>query len=74
VYNAMSSIDLSSRSGGIEGRPIAEYISSNTGDSSVSAASASFLIPRRGCVAGTRVSGDINISIDACFVFAPRIA
>ncbi len=44
-----------------------------TGDSFESAASASFLIARSGCVAGTRVSGDISISIEDCLVFSPRI-
>ena len=49
-------------------------IASKTGDSFTSAASASFLIARSGCVAGTRVSGDISISIDDCLVFSPRMA
>lgn len=55
----------------IDGRPVDPYIASNTGDSFDSPAAASFLIARS--VAGTRVSGDINISIDDCFVFSPRI-
>ncbi len=73
MYSAISSIDSSSRSGGIEGRPVDAYIASNTGDSLTSAASASFLIARSGCVGGTRVSGDISISIEDCLVFSPRM-
>jgi hypothetical protein len=73
VYNAISTIALSKRSGGIDGRPTDEYIWSKTGDSSNNAAFASFLIPRSGCVAGTRDSGDISISIDDCLVFSPRM-
>ena len=41
--------------------------------SSASASSASFLIARSGCSAGTRASGDSRHSIDDCFVFVPRI-
>ena len=67
-------MDFSSRSGGIDGRPPSAYMASNTGDSFASASSASFLIARSGCVGGTRVSGDISISIEDCFVFSPRIA
>jgi len=73
VYSAINSIDLSRRSGGIDGRPLVEYIWSNTGDSLASPASASFLIDRNGWVAGTRVSGDISINIEDCLVFSPRI-
>jgi hypothetical protein len=73
VKSAISSIDLRSRSGGIEGRPTNEYIPSNTGDNSPSASSASFFSARRGCPAGTRDSGDINISIDDCFGLCPRM-
>jgi hypothetical protein len=35
--------------------------------------SASFLIARSGCTCGTRVSGDISINIDDCFLSSPRI-
>jgi hypothetical protein len=73
VYSAISSIDLSSRSGGIEGRPPSAYIASNVGESFASASSASFLIARSGCVGGPRDSGDISNSIDDCFLSSPRI-
>jgi hypothetical protein len=49
------------------------YIGSKTGDSFARAPSASFLIARSGCVAGTRVSGDISINIEDCLAFSPRI-
>jgi hypothetical protein len=48
-------------------------MASNTGDSFPSASSASFLIARSGWSWDTRVSGDISISIDDCFLSAPRI-
>jgi hypothetical protein len=31
------------------------------------------LIARSGCLCGTRVSGDISIKIDDCFLSSPRI-
>ncbi len=39
-----------------------EYISSNTRSSPRSASSASRLISRMGCVAGTRLPGDVVVS------------
>src|ERR1700724_35458 len=48
-------------------------MASNTGDSFASASSASFLMARSGWSWGTRVSGDISISIDDCFLSSPRI-
>ena len=53
-YSAISSDAFSSRSGGIDGRPPSAYISSNTGDRSASASSASRLIARSGWPTGTR--------------------
>ena len=69
----MSSVAFSKRSGGIEGLPVAAYISSNTGDSVLSTSSASCLIARIGCSDGTRASGEIRHSIDDCFVSLPRM-
>lgn len=53
-------------SGGIDGRPVAPYIASNTGERRSSPRSASSLIRRIGCSLGTRYSGPIGESIDAC--------
>jgi len=69
----MSRDAFSKRSGGIEGRPIALYISSNAGDSSANAASASIFTPLSGCFAGTTRSGESTVSIVACFFSVPRI-
>ncbi len=66
-------VSLSNRSGGIDARPTALYISSNTGLNSPSAVSTCFLSLRSGCFAGTTVSGDIRHSIDACFLSVPRM-
>ena len=73
MYNAINSDAFSSRSGGIEGRPTALYISSNTGESPSSAASASAFTARSGCFSGTRRSGERRLNIVACFVSAPRM-
>ena len=69
----MRSVAFNRRSGGIDGRPVDEYIASNTDDSFARASSESALMRRMGCVAGTRDSGDISINIDDCFVFSPRM-
>jgi hypothetical protein len=69
----MSSVAFKSLSGGIDGRPVDEYIASNTDESFARASSESALMRRMGCVAGTRDSGDISINIDDCFVFSPRM-
>jgi hypothetical protein len=45
----------------------------NVGDSSTSAASASFFTARSGWFGGTRRSGVSTLSIVACFVSVPRI-
>src|SRR5262249_21110592 len=73
VYNAISSDALSSRSGGIEGLPIALYIWSKIADSSSSTASVSCLIRLSGCSLGTRCSRSITINIDRCRRPSPRI-
>ena len=57
----------------LDGRPPSAYIRSKTVDSFASVASASVLIDRSGCICGTRVSGDISINIDDCFLSSPRI-
>src|SRR3984893_9137937 len=73
VYSAISSEALSSRSGGIEGRPTSLYICSNNGESSLSAVSASSLMRLIGWLAGTRFSGLTKVSIVACGRSCPRI-
>ncbi len=60
-YNAISSCAFSKRSGGIDGRPIDEYIASNVEFSFAGAWSASPLIARIGCVAGIRLTGDVVV-------------
>src|SRR3954452_24887669 len=69
----MMSWALSSRSGGIDGRPIAEYISSNVRSSCRSASSASRLISRMGWVAGTRFPGGVTVSSPICESCSPRM-
>jgi hypothetical protein len=54
MQNAISNDALSSRSGGIDDRPIVEYMLSNTDDRSLSAASAIAFTARSGCFGGTR--------------------
>jgi hypothetical protein len=61
------------RSGGIEGRPTSLYICSNSGESPLSAASASGLIRLIGWLAGTRFSGFTKVSIVLCGRSHPRI-
>src|SRR5574341_365861 len=48
LKNAISTVDLSNRSGGIDGRPTLLYIASKVGESFCSAASATALIRRSG--------------------------
>src|SRR5712691_8706254 len=73
VYSAINSEGLSNRSGGIEGRPTSLYICSNSGESSLSATSASVLISLIGWLAGTRCSGFTKVSIVLCRRSYPRI-
>ncbi|HUP09956.1 MAG TPA: hypothetical protein VMU47_22590, partial [Caldimonas sp.] len=73
MYSAISSEAFSKRSGRIDGRPTALYISSKNGDSSSNAASAICLICRIGCAFGTRFSASITISIARCRRSSPRI-
>src|SRR3954462_1826536 len=70
----MSSIDFRSRSGGIDGRPASLYIRSNTGESSLSASSASFLIFRIGWSFGTALSGETMQNIDGWCLGRPLMA
>src|ERR1051326_3141061 len=65
-YSEISSDALSSRSGGIDGRPPAPYISSKTGDSSARARSANCLITRGGWFGATRSSRSTTASIVVC--------
>src|SRR5262249_31039983 len=58
---------------GIEGLPIALYIRSKLGDSSLSTACANCLIRLSGCSLGTRCSRSITINIDRCRRPSPRI-
>ena len=58
---------------GSEIRPISLYISSNSGESCVSAASASSLTRRSGCSFGTRSPGSMIINIARCRRSSPRI-
>src|SRR5208282_1305188 len=73
VYSAIKSEAFNNRSGGIEGRPTSLYICSTTGESSLSATSASALISLIGWLAGTRCSGFTRVSIVACGRSCPRI-
>jgi hypothetical protein len=65
-------VDFSSLSGGVDGRPTALYISSKMGDISFTI-SANGLIGLSGCRSGTLLSGEIKVSIVACFVSDPRM-
>jgi hypothetical protein len=60
-HSAISSEAFNIRSGGIEGRPTSLYISSNNGESSLSAISVNDLISRIRWLAGTRCSGDLPV-------------
>src|ERR1700735_5493149 len=73
VYRAINSEAFNNRSGGIEGRPTSLYICSNSGESSLSATSASALINLIGWLAGTRFSGFTKVSIVLCGRSNPRI-
>src|ERR1700687_1562855 len=73
VYSAINSEAFSNRSGGIEGRPTALYICANSGESSLSATSASALISLIGWLVGTRFSGFTKVSIVLCGRSNPRI-
>ena len=73
MKNAIRRVDFSNLSGGIDGRPTALYISSKIGDISLSTASANGLTARSGCRSGTLFSGEIRVSIVACFVSEPRM-
>src|SRR5205807_6546234 len=73
VYSAINSEAFNNRSGGIEGLPTSLYICSNSGESSLSATSASALISRIGWLVGTRFSGFTNVSIVLCGRSCPRI-
>ena len=64
---------LSSRSGGMDGRPPAAYMRSKTGESSASAWSANRLIVRNGWSRGTRASRSTNASMLNCGLHRPRI-
>src|ERR1700690_3145139 len=73
VYRAINSEAFNNRSGGIEGRPTSLYICSNSGESSLSATSASALINLIGWLAGTLFSGFTKVSIVLCGRSNPRI-
>src|ERR1700719_977379 len=73
VYSAIKSEAFSNRSGGIEGRPTSLYICSNSGESSLSATSASALINLIGWLAGTLFLGFTKVSIVVCGRSKPRI-
>src|SRR5215469_9765060 len=73
VYSAINSEALSSLSGGIDGRPSALYIWSKIGDSSLSAASAKYLIRLSGCSLEIRSSKFTTINIVRCRRSSPRI-
>src|SRR6516165_11919881 len=73
VYSAINSEALSSRSGGIDGRPSALYIWSKIGDSPLSATSAKDLIRRSGCSLEIRSSKFTTINIVRCRRSSPRI-
>src|SRR3990172_4886839 len=64
---------LSRCSGGMEGRPISAYISSKTGESSLSTGSTSARMRRMGWPPGTFWSGVMDVNV-ACRVVLPRIA
>src|SRR5579871_2335685 len=70
----ISKLAFSSRSGGIDGRPVpsAAYSASNCGESSANAASANCLIVRSGCLAGIRLSGSMNASMLVWGFVRPR--
>src|ERR1700731_4392575 len=73
VYSAINSEAFNKHSGGIEGRPTSLYICSNSGESSLSATSASALISLIGWLVGTRFSGFTKVSIVLCGRSYPRI-
>jgi hypothetical protein len=64
---------LSSRSGGIDGRPTLLYIASNVFESPPRISSAIALMRRSGWSDGIRFSGDTTENIEACLSSAPRM-
>ena len=57
----------------MDGRPIDEYIASNVESSFASASSASRLMSRIGCVAGTRFPGDVVVNSSIWESCSPRM-
>lgn len=72
-YSAISTVAFSSDSGGIDGRPTAEYIFSKTGDSSRSTPSTTFFTCRSGCRSGTFDSGEMRQNMLDWGVLVPRM-
>ena len=58
VYRICSSSARTSFSGAIDGRPVAEYSSLNLADNPCSTSSIILRIARKGCLSGTRSSGE----------------